>query len=112
MHGTIHDLDEPGPIDHQQGRCARVPVSKSWRDLGIDIPEPPSVVPDALASFRAMPKSDQLAVLGHTRLALLDSGRIRWSDLATRRQTDGWRDSIIPTPLADLVKLAATRRAA
>lgn len=93
-------------------RCARVPVSKSWRDLGIDIPEPPGVVPDALASFRAMPKSDQLAVLGHTRLALLDSGRISWSDLATRRQTDGWRDSMVPTPLADLLKLAATRRAA
>ena len=112
MHGTVHDLDEPGPIDHQQGRCARVPVSKSWRDLGIDIPEPPSVVPDALATFRAMPKSDQLAVLGHARLSLLDSGRIHWSDLATRRQTDGWRDSMVPTPLADLIKLAASRRAA
>ena len=112
MHGSVHDLDEPGPIDHQQGRCARVPISKSWRDLGIDIPEPPSVVPDGLATFRAMPRSDQLAVLGHTRLALLDSGRIQWSDLATRRKTDGWRDSMVPTPLADLIKLAASRRAA
>jgi len=109
MHGTEHDLDEPGPIDHQQGRCARVPLSKSWRELGFDIDEPPGVVPDALASFRAMPHADQLAVLGKDRLDLLDSGAIRWSDLATRRSTDGWRDSMVPTPVADLRALAARR---
>jgi hypothetical protein len=60
--------------------------TKSWRELGFDIDEPPSVVPDALASFRAMPHADQLAVLGKDRLDLLDSGAIRWSDLATRRR--------------------------
>ena len=93
-------------------RCARVPISKSWRDLGFDIPEPPSPVPDALSTFRAMSRDDQVAVLGQAKLDLLDSGRIAWSDLATRRQTDGWRDSMVPTPLADLIKLAASRRAA
>lgn len=111
MHGSVHEVDEPGPIDHQQGRCARVPLTKSWAEMGFDIPEPPSAVPDGLATFRAMPKSDQLAVLGQTRLALLDSGRIQWSDLATRRRTDGWRDSMVPTPLADLLAIAASRAA-
>lgn len=90
-------------------RCARVPISKSWRDLGFDIPEPPSAVPDALSTFRAMPRDDQVAVLGQAKLDLLDSGRITWSDLATRRSTDGWRDSMVPTPLADLKALAARR---
>jgi hypothetical protein len=88
-----------------------VPLTKSWAEMGFDIPEPTSAVPDGLATFRAMPKSDQLAVLGQTRLALLDSGRIQWSDLATRRRTDGWRDSMVPTPLADLLAIAASRAA-
>lgn len=111
MHGTEHPVDEPGPIDHQQGRCARVPLTKSWRDLGIDMPEPPSPVPDALSTFRAMSRDDQVAVLGQAKLDLLDSGRITWSDLATRRSTVGWRDSMVPTPLADLKALAARRAA-
>jgi hypothetical protein len=80
--------------------------------MGFDIPEPPSALPDGLTTFRAMPRDDQLAVLGKAKLDLLDSGRIQWSDLATRRKTDGWRDSMVPTSLADLIKLAASRRAA
>ena len=111
MHGTEHAIDEPGPIDHQQGRCTRVPLTKSWRDLGLDIDEPSSVVPDGYATFRALSRDDQLAVLGRDKLDLLDSGRISWSDLATRRSTDGWRDSMVPTSLADLRAIAARRAA-
>ena len=107
MHGTTHPLSDPGPLDHQQGRCARVPVSKSWRELGFDIPEPASIIPDALSTFRAMPRADQVAVLGDAKLALLDSGRIRFDDLAQRRVTTGWRDSYAPRSLADLRRIAS-----
>jgi len=102
MHGTEHDIDEPGPIDHQQGRCARVPKTKSWRELGFDIDEPSSVLPDARAFFDALPSGDQVAILGQAKLNLLRSGRIQWSDLATRKSSTGWRDSMVPTPLKDL----------
>src|SRR3546814_11471968 len=59
QHGSKHALDEPGPLDHQQGRCARLPVTRSWRDLGFDIDDPPSVVPDAETTFRGMRRGDQ-----------------------------------------------------
>lgn len=101
-HGEIFDLDVPGPEDHQQGRCARVPVAKSWRDLGFDIPEPPSLLPDAQAMFAQLPREDQLQVMGKKRLDLLDSGQAQWSDLTTKRSTPGWRDSYAPTPVKDL----------
>lgn len=109
-HGDIHPVDEPGPLDHQQGRCARSPVTKSWRELGFAIPEPASVLADAQATFKALPRDDQIAILGAQRLDLLDKGKIGWADLSQRRTTDGWRDSYAPTPIKDLV--AKARRAA
>lgn len=102
QHGSMHSLDELGPNDHQQGRCARVPVSKSWRQLGFDIDEPPSILPDAQTVFRQMPRTDQMAVMGTKRLELLDSGKASWGDLSVKRSTAGWRDSYAPRPVSDL----------
>lgn len=102
MHGTRHPLTEPGPNDHQQGRCSRLTVTKTWRELGFDLDEPASLVPDAQQTFRALPRTDQAAIMGKGRLDLLDNGTASWSDLAKRRSTDGWRDSYAPASLADL----------
>jgi SPP1 gp7 family putative phage head morphogenesis protein len=101
-HGTVHPLDEPGPQDHQSGRCARIPKLRSWKDLGIDLDEPPDTLPDAKAKFAALSQADQLAIMGPARLELLKSGEAKWEDLATRRSTTGWRDSWAPTPVKDL----------
>jgi len=107
QHGSVHDVDEPGPLDHQQGRCTSVPTTKSWKDLGIDLPEPASVLPDARQVFDALPLETQTAILGQTKLDLLNSGRIEWADLSQRRSTDGWRDSFAPTPLSTLLAKAS-----
>lgn len=101
-HGSVHDLDEAGPEDHQQGRCARVPLTKSWKDLGFDIEEPASILPDSRAVFDALPQEQRLAIMGKARLDLLDSGKVGWSDLSAKRVTPGWRDSWAPRPVSDL----------
>lgn len=105
-HGTVHPVTEPGPDDHPRGRCTRLPVLKTWEELGINAPEPPPVVLDGEKAFRRMTRADQLAVLGPTRLALLDSGRITWSDLATWRNNPSWRRSNQPTTVRDLQAIA------
>lgn len=102
MHGTHHPPTVAGPLDHQQGRCDRLPVTASWKDLGFDLPEPDPVLPDARAWFNALPDTDRAAIMGQARLDLLDAGQIGWGDLAKRRDTDGWRPSYVPTPLRDL----------
>lgn len=107
-HGTTHRVDEPGPNGHQQCRCTRVPVTKSWADLGFKgIDEPASLMPDAQDVFATLSREDQLAVMGRRRLELLDSGDIDWSDLAVKRTTKGWRDSFVPTPVGDLLAKSA-----
>lgn len=107
MHGTRHSLDEDGPNDHQQGRCTRLPITKTWRELGFNIPEPASVLPDAQATFAALPRTTQLDIMGPARLALLDAGRVNWPELSQVRSTTGWRDSHAPTPVRDLTSAAA-----
>ncbi len=92
MHGTEHNLDETGPNDHQQGRCARVPKVKTWRELGFDLDEPQDVTPDARAWFEGLSREDQVKVMGPDRLAALDAG-VPWHELAQRRVNRGWRDS-------------------
>lgn len=103
QHGSRHPLDEQGPLDHQSGRCARTPVTKSWKELGFDIPEPPSILPDARTTFAGLPEADQLQIMGPARLAALQRGDIAWDDLSKLRRTNGWRDSYGVVPLRDLL---------
>lgn len=102
-HGTRHPLSEAGPNDHQNGRCARVTITKSWKDLGFDIDEPEPVTPDAQEVFDGLTPETQRAIMGGTRLELLQSGQIKWADLSTVKHTDGWRDSYAVTPIKDLI---------
>lgn len=103
-HGQRFPLEQDGPQDHHQGRCARVSVTKSWKDLGFDIPEPPSETPDARAWFDTLTPDTQEGIMGKERLRLLNEGKITWDDLSQKRSTDGWRDSYHVTPLKDLLK--------
>lgn len=105
QHGSVHSLDEPGPIDHQQGRCARLSRTKSWAELGFEgLDEPASLLPDAQTKFAALPREQQLAVMGPKRLQLLDDGDVDWSELSTRKTNPGWRDSQVVTPVRDLIR--------
>lgn len=106
-HGTRHPLDEAGPLDHQNGRCARVTVTKSWKDLGFDIEEPASITQDAEAVFNNLTPATQKEIMGAQRLELLQSGQIKWADLSKVQQNDGWRDSNVAVPVRDLIAKAA-----
>jgi hypothetical protein len=104
QHGTLHPPEERGPDDHQSGRCAGVPATTPWSDLGFDIPEPASLLPDAESTFYALPESKQLQIMGRARLDALTTGKAQWGDLSVRRSSAGWRDSYAVRPVKDLVR--------
>lgn len=106
QHGSFHPVEEFGPIDHHQGRCDRIPKTKTWRELGFDIDEPEDVLPDSREWFDELTDDTKQRIMGPARLELLDSGAIRWEDLSTRKTTDGWRDAMHVTPVRDLRRLA------
>lgn len=103
-HGQRFPLEDDGPEDHQQGRCARVPITKTWKELGFDIPEPAGVTPSSREWFDSLTPDTQREIMGPTRLKLLQDGDISWADLSSKRTTAGWRDSYGVTPIKDLVK--------
>jgi DNA-directed RNA polymerase specialized sigma24 family protein len=99
MHGRVFPLSQPGPEDHQCGRCSRMPQTRSWKTLGFDIEEPPSLLANAEDSFFALPRPQQLTIMGPVRLQALETGNLSWRQLAVKRETPGWRDSYTPIPV-------------
>lgn len=112
MNGRTFPVTDPGPLDHVQGRCARVPVTRSWAELGIPGNEPADDFPDARAIFAALPRDKQIAVMGPARHALWAADDVTFNDMATLRTNPGWRPSYTPTSVADLRRIADSRRTA
>lgn len=102
LNGSLHPVAAPGPQGHVNCRCTRVPVTKTWKQLGFAIEEPEDVFPDAQSWFESLPPAEQVRIMGPTRLRLLQSGDLSWDDLAMRIQNPGWRPSYQARPLRDL----------
>lgn len=111
MHGTVHAVDEPGPIDHHQGRCTALPVTKSAAELGLaggDVPGTRPTQDDAKAKFEALPERTQRDILGKERFEAWKAGHYPMSAWSRRvehwEMVDGhriqtWRDSIHVSPV-------------
>lgn len=106
MDGRVFDISVSGPDDHQNGRCARVPKTKTWRELGLDIDEPKDLIPNARQWFDGLPEGSKLQIMGKGRLELLTNGEIGWDDLSTFVPNSNWRGSYRPTPVRDLTRKA------
>lgn len=96
-HGSEYPIEEPGPLDHQRGRCARGPRTKSWADLGFpNIPEPDLGLQDAGEWFDGLTDVEQRSMLGVRGYEQWQAGTFPMDQWSTRRSTDGWRDSFVP----------------
>lgn len=93
QHGTLHSLSEPGPLDHPCGRCARLPVTRSWRGMGFDQDEPDDALPDKHAFWDGLSDADQKHVLGPSRYTAYKRGEYPMDRWSARRKNPGWRDS-------------------
>ena len=97
MHGTEWPLEEPGPIDHHSGRCARLPRTKSWAELGFTgIPEPDLGMVDAVEWFDGLAEEEQRAMLGAQGFDAWRAGTFPMDQWSARKGNAGWRDSFVP----------------
>ena len=96
MHGTEHDLDEPGPLDHPQGRCSRMPLVKP--ELVPNAPKP--VIESGPEWLARQPEGVQRSVLGPRRFEAWQDGNYPASRWAVRRESEAWRPSYGPGPIS------------
>lgn len=99
MHGSIFPQSEPGPEGHPNCRCARVPRTKTWAELGFEgIEEPPSLLPDAEAVFGSLSAEEQRGILGRRRFEAWQAGEYPMDAWARKVDNPDWRPSWMMTP--------------
>lgn len=107
MNGREFPNDVAGPEGHQNCRCTSIPLTRSFKSLGLNVPEPPSPVLDAQAWYRNLDTASQKAIMGPTRWEMLNRDPDLWDSLASKKSNSGWRDSHVTTPIINLVRRAA-----
>lgn len=94
MDGQVFPLDVPGPDDHVNGRCTAVPETKTWAELGIDLPEPTPIRQDAGDWFAEQPATVQKQILGPSRYEAWKAGDYPMQEWAHTVANPDWRSSV------------------
>ncbi len=94
QHGQQFPPDQEGPLDHPSGRCARAPVTKTWKELGFNIEEPPrAIVETGEEWFNRQPEATQKTIMGPKRHAAYKAGDYPPEAWSVRRDNPEWRTS-------------------
>ena len=102
MDGREFDLDIVMGT-HPCCRCVMIPVTKTWAEMGYDVPEP-DVRPHLTGEqwFAAQDAETQAAILGPGKLALYTQGKLSLRDLVEYRLDPQWGPTRSEKPLKDL----------
>lgn len=89
MSGTVFPTERS--LDTHPGcRCALVPVTRSWRDLGFDVPDQRPPVLKGPAVFADLPPGMQRQILGPGKYRAYTEGLITLQDLVQPTRSRRW----------------------
>jgi SPP1 gp7 family putative phage head morphogenesis protein len=109
MHGTFHPVTET-LHGHVRCRCAMLPQTKTWEELGIEGVQGERVtVPLGSDLFTHLSEADQRYILGKTKHDLYKNGDITLADLATLHRNNIWGDSWQESTIAQARQSAQDR---
>ncbi len=102
MNGTIHQLDE-GLNSHVSCRCAMVPQTSSWKELGIDLPDNRATVRSGSDLFDGLGHEDQLKILGRGKYDAYKAGKLSLPDLVQPTRSKRWGKGLREKALREVV---------
>lgn len=100
-HGSEHSSDET-LISHPGCRCTAMPKTKSWRELGFNLPDQRPAIQTGPERFASLPEADKLAVLGRARLDAYNAGEITLLEMVKQTRSARWGDGKRTATLAEL----------
>ena len=89
--------------EHVNGRCAIVPITIGYKDLGLDVEEPPFERQTSRDWFQAQPESVQREMMGPGRYEGWQDGKFELTDMAKVESSPVWGDQAVVKPVKELV---------
>lgn len=103
QHGSVHPITET-LNDHQNGRCAPVPKTISYRDLGITgIPDPVEPFESGEDWFSKQPEATQRQAMGPAMFKAFKDNRFSFRDLSRPYQDEVYGELLREASLRDLL---------
>lgn len=105
MHGKTFP---PGEImaTHPNCRCTQIPITKTWKELGFDVPEvaqPISLTEDGEYFFKKLDVEDQIHVLGKSGHTLYKNGVAKLEDFVQDTYSPQWGFGRTTRSIKDMV---------
>lgn len=92
MHGTLHPVTE-SMSEHPAGRCSMIPRTKSWQDLGYDVPDTRPEIEPGVDVFNRLDPADQQKILSQKAYKAFRDGSIELKDLVHVHQSRTWGET-------------------
>lgn len=110
LDGKRYKLEEEFD-DHVQGRCAIVPITKSYREMGIDVDEPDFSREKGLDWFNRQEEGVQREIftrsIAKSAFDAWKDGKFELEDVPRLVENATWGNSWVPKSLKDLVAMGA-----
>lgn len=108
MHGTVHKLEETLD-DHHSGRCAPLPITESWKDLGFEGGKEVGIE-TGIDWFQRQPDSVQQGVLGMASWKAWKDGAYKLEQIPTQYQDSIYGPMRRASSLKELVGAETARQ--
>jgi len=101
LDGTLYSTQDEMD-DHPQGRCTMLPVTKTFREMGLDVDEPDFSRELGKDWFERQDEATQRAMMGPGKFDAWQAGQFKLGDIPKKIESSVWGNSWVPRSLRDL----------